>query len=201
MRLVIDYRLRKAVLTAPPRVGIKDIQGFFERTRHWIQSKLKDLPPVGSILTQVFIEGISYDIIEGEKIIVLDETQTIMLPLREPHVKDLLMRFLKQRARVRFLTHCQGFSRQLGVSFKKITLRDTKGRWGSCSSSGNLNFSWRLILAPPEVLAYVCAHEVAHLVEMNHSSRFWELVEKLQPSYKSQRDWLKRNAKQLLTAF
>ena len=81
----------------------------------------------------------------------------------------------------------------LRVRPTKITLRDTRSRWGSCSSTGGLNFSWRLILAPTYVLDYLAAHEVAHLREMNHSPRFWKLVEKLCPRTAEAELWLKRH--------
>ena len=80
----------------------------------------------------------------------------------------------------------------------RITVRDTKSRWGSCSASGALAFSWRLILAPEAVLDYVVAHEVAHLAEMNHGPRFWRLVETLAPGAARQRFWLSRNRARLL---
>ncbi len=81
----------------------------------------------------------------------------------------------------------------LGVSFGRLAIKDTRSRWGSCSSKGNLNFSWRLVLAPPEVHDYVVAHEVAHLREMNHSPRFWAHVETLCPLYREHRRWLRLN--------
>jgi hypothetical protein len=74
----------------------------------------------------------------------------------------------------------------------RITLRDTRSRWGSCTADGALMYSWRLILAPPSVLDYVAAHEAAHLVEMNHSARFWALVERLCPDWQAERAWLRR---------
>ena len=77
-------------------------------------------------------------------------------------------------------------------------MRDTKSRWGSCSSKGNLSFSWRLIFAPEEVVDYVVAHEVAHLAEMNHGPRFWRLVETLMPGYARHRRWLDRHRAELL---
>jgi predicted metal-dependent hydrolase len=80
----------------------------------------------------------------------------------------------------------------------RITVRDTKSRWGSCSATANLSFSWRLILAPKSVFHYVVAHEVAHLVEMNHGPRFWRLVDQLAPNSERQRIWLKRNRTRLL---
>lgn len=81
----------------------------------------------------------------------------------------------------------------LGVAFGRLAIKDTRSRWGSCSSKRNLNFSWRLVMAPAEVLDYVVAHEVAHLREMNHSARFWALVESLCPRYRDHRRWLRAN--------
>lgn len=85
----------------------------------------------------------------------------------------------------------------LGFSFNKVSIGDMKSRWGSCSSSGTLRFSWRLLMAPFEVLDYVAAHEVAHLGEMNHSDRFWALVAKCVPEHKERRAWLKNQGNAL----
>lgn len=79
----------------------------------------------------------------------------------------------------------------------RITIRSQKTRWGSCSSKGNLNFNWRLIMAPGEVLDYVVVHELCHLVYMNHSAMFWKLVEEILPDYRKQRQWLKENGRML----
>ncbi|MGH7048026.1 MAG: M48 family metallopeptidase, partial [Stellaceae bacterium] len=87
---------------------------------------------------------------------------------------------------------------QIGRKIAGIGVRDTRSRWGSCSSSGNLSFSWRLILAPEPVIDYVVAHEVAHLAEMNHGRRFWRLVEHLMPDHAAPRAWLDRHRAQLL---
>lgn len=89
------------------------------------------------------------------------------------------------------------FAHILGVSYGNISIRDQKTRWGSCSSKGNLSFNWRLILAPPNVLDYVVVHELCHRIEMNHSPRFWALVESVMPDYKQYRKWLKENGTKL----
>ncbi len=85
----------------------------------------------------------------------------------------------------------------MGVSYGRITIRDAKTRWGSCSSIGNLSFSWRLMLAPFSVLDYVVIHELCHRIQMNHSKDFWRLVEQYCPDYKMKRKWLKENGKHL----
>lgn len=85
------------------------------------------------------------------------------------------------------------YAAKMHVSPRRITIRDQKTRWGSCSSKGNLNFNWRLILMPEEILDYVVVHELAHLKEMNHSQTFWAVVERTLPDYKVRRKWLKEH--------
>ncbi|WP_295537421.1 SprT family zinc-dependent metalloprotease [uncultured Thioclava sp.] len=105
--------------------------------------------------------------------------------------------FFKHAARLRLHQASAHYAALLDRPIARITLRDTRSRWGSCSHTGALSYSWRLIMAPPEVLDYVAAHEVAHLVEMNHSGAFWALVARLRPSYKAERSWLKREGSRL----
>jgi len=105
------------------------------------------------------------------------------------HLKSEAKRIIAPRAR----EHADRLDRQVG----RLTVRDTRSRWGSCSPRGDLSFSWRLILAPEPVLDYVVAHEAAHLVEMNHSPRFWRVVEGLMPDFERHRAWLKRHGSRL----
>ncbi|WP_155326406.1 M48 family metallopeptidase, partial [Alkalilacustris brevis] len=106
-------------------------------------------------------------------------------------------RCLRDAAEARLVPLCEGFAHRLGRQYGRISLRDVRSRWGSCSSAGNLMFSWRLVMAPPEVLAYVAAHEVAHLAEMNHSPAFWAQVTRLMPGWRDQRAWLRENGGEL----
>ena len=84
------------------------------------------------------------------------------------------------------------YRKQIGKPVNSIRIKDVRSRWGSCSSKANLNFNWRLVLAPMEVLDYVVVHEMCHLKEMNHSKAFWDLVGEILPDYQKQREWLKR---------
>ncbi len=99
--------------------------------------------------------------------------------------------WLKERARAAITPIVADSVAEIGAKFGRISLRDQKGRWGSCTSRGDLSFSWRLAMAPPAVLDYVAVHEAAHLLEMNHGPRFWALVTRLRPNWKRQRDWLR----------
>ena len=126
-------------------------------------------------------------------------------PLRAPRVEGGLLlvpadparaavrtlAFLKLQARQRLQAASDHYAQQLGRRHSGLVLRDTRSRWGSCSAEGQLMYSWRLIMAPPDVLDYVAAHEVAHLAEMNHSAAFWAVVRRLMPGYEKHRRWLK----------
>lgn len=90
------------------------------------------------------------------------------------------------------------YAEQMGVTYKRITIRSQRTRWGSCSSKDNLNFNCLLMLAPDDVLDYVVVHEICHLKEMNHSKRFWAEVEKVLPDYEMSYDWLRRHGGELM---
>ncbi|MEN8893803.1 MAG: M48 family metallopeptidase, partial [Planktotalea arctica] len=104
---------------------------------------------------------------------------------------------LKLRARDRLAQASDHYAGKMGKPYTRLTIRDTRSRWGSCSSAGALMYSWRLILCPPEVLDYVAAHEVAHLAEMNHSSAFWDTVTRLHGPYTAPRNWLRTHGSSL----
>ncbi|MEL6209587.1 MAG: M48 family metallopeptidase [Pseudomonadota bacterium] len=120
----------------------------------------------------------------------------MLLPARR-QIGPTVGAFLKALAHDRLVAASDAHAATLGQSYEKFALRDTRSRWGSCSSGRRLMYSWRLILAPPDVLNYVAAHEVSHLVEMNHSSRFWAKVAELCPDFETHRAWLRREGASL----
>lgn len=113
------------------------------------------------------------------------------------HLPRRVADFLRREARRECADRARRFARRLGRQVGRVSVRDPKSRWGSCSHKGHLSFSWRLILAPEWVLDYVIAHEVAHLVEMNHGPRFWRLVDRLYPDSVRPREWLRRHGTRL----
>lgn len=110
-----------------------------------------------------------------------------------PEQRSALEKRYRETAKEYFPKRAAYYAALLGVSYDRIRIAGQKTRWGSCSSNKTLSFNWKLMLAPPKVLDYVVVHEICHLREMNHSPRFWALVESLMPDYKQQRKWLKEN--------
>jgi hypothetical protein len=104
----------------------------------------------------------------------------------------------RREARARISLIAQSEAAALGVTYSRLTVRDQVSRWGSCSSKGGLNFNWRLVLAPHDVLDYVVVHEICHLVELNHSAKFWKLVERRRPNYRDSKRWLDEHGWEIL---
>ncbi len=120
-----------------------------------------------------------------------DGRRFLCVASRDPaHVSRRINDFLKREAKRDLELAVSRYAERLGVEVRRISIRDQVSRWGSCSTSGALSFSWRLVLAPRFVLDYLAAHEVAHLVEMNHSSRFWRLLSRICPDMDRAKAWL-----------
>ena len=153
--------------------------------------------------SRVCVEGKSYVLrrIRGARITLRLADGECVLTLREPEdeeqVREALKRALSRRALERVRERLEYYAPRLGVTFNRVAIRDQKSRWGSCSAKQNLNFNWKLIMAPPEVLDYVVIHELCHLIEFNHSPRFWRLVEGQMPEYECWKRWLKEHGREL----
>ena len=181
----------RVTLTVPNGVPEAEALAFARDKAEWIQTHLArrggevDIAP-GSELP---VEGTMRRIAPAPGRRIVLERDQILVP--EATAPARLHAWLKTLARDRLVAACDTYAAQLGRGYTRITLRDTRSRWGSCTSDGALMFSWRLILAAPEVLTYVAAHEVAHLAEMNHSPAFWRTVERLYGDYRPPRAWLR----------
>ena len=200
--LRVSAAKREVTLTMPQRGSLAVAADFAARHGGWIAERLKRLDAAIDCVPGAVIpfRGIPHLIEHRPEArgTVWVETgpggETLLVVAGRPeHARRRVADFLKHSAREDLDRAVARHTTRLGIPARKITLKDTTSRWGSCSSSGRLNFSWRLVLAPPEILDYLAAHEVAHLKELNHSARFWRVVSDLFPTYKAAEAWLKRN--------
>jgi hypothetical protein len=195
--LRIQSATREVVLTMPPRGTLKDAREFAQKHGGWIAARLGRLPEAvpftdGGVVP---FRGVPHRIVHrrGVRGTVWAETdgeQLLCVAGNAPHIDRRIGDFLRREAKHDLEAASVRFAGELGVTIRRVSVRDQSSRWGSCSTTGALSFSWRLILAPGFVLNYLAAHEVAHLVEMNHSARFWRLVQRLCPDHDRAKIWL-----------
>lgn len=196
----------EVTLTLPPAVSEAAGLQFVTEHSDWIRKRLKARPAIVPFVdgAEIPVRGEPHVIAHrpGMRGTVWIEEGEIDEPLlcvagEEAHLARRTREWLKREARGDLKARCTHYANVMGLSYKRVDLRDQTTRWGSCSSSGVLSFSWRLVLAPAHVLDYVAAHEVAHLQEMNHSARFWKLVEDALPTMDRSRKWLKQHGTNL----
>lgn len=181
----------RVTLTLPGRVPEAEALAFAEEKADWIRSHLANHPGLAPVAIggRLPVEGQELEILAGQGRAVRREAGRIYVPAQGAPKR--LERYLRELARDRLVAASDHYAARLGRPYTRISLRDTRSRWGSCSAQGALMYSWRLILAPPAVLQYVAAHEVAHLAEMNHSQAFWDQVTRIHGPYEDARRWLR----------
>jgi predicted metal-dependent hydrolase len=190
---------REAVLTMPPRGSVREAREFAEKHRAWIATRFGRLPKAAPFNhgSELPLRGFIHAIVHrrGARGTVWTETDNrgerlLCVAGESEHVSRRITDYLKRQAKRDLEVAVRRYTEMLGVSCRRISIRDQASRWGSCSTSGVLSFSWRLVLAPRYVLDYLAAHETAHLVEMNHSSRFWRLLRRICPEMERAKVWL-----------
>ena len=197
--LRIHAASREVLLSMPMRGSLREANVFAQKHGAWIAARLKGLPDAAPFAHGALIplRGVPHRIEHrrGARGTVWaecgdDGAQLLCVAGETAHVPRRVRDYLKREAKKDLERASRAAAAALGVSLKRISIRDQSSRWGSCSTTGVLSYSWRLILAPPFVLDYLAAHEAAHLVEMNHSRRFWRLVEGINPDVVSAKAWL-----------
>jgi predicted metal-dependent hydrolase len=196
--LRIHSATREVVLTMPPRGSLKEARAFAQKHGAWIAARLDRLPEPTPFLHGIVLplRGIDHRIVhrrESRGTVWIEDAgdeRNLCVAGAAPHLARRIHDFLKREAKRDLEAASKLAAQRLGVSIKRVSIRDQSSRWGSCSTTGVLSFSWRLILAPPFVLDYLAAHEVAHLIEMNHSQRFWRLVAGICPHVTRAKTWL-----------
>jgi predicted metal-dependent hydrolase len=190
-------------MSVPIRQSRKRAIAFVDASKDWMRKAISKSGPALS-----FADGQTFPL-RGQQVLIAStgrargivtlaaETKTLHVPGASEHLKRRLVDWLKKEAQRDFAEASMRYARAMQTKYAKLSIRDQKSRWGSCTSDGTLSYSWRLILAPPFVLDYVAAHEVAHLREMNHSPRFWRLVLSHCKEARAAKQWLKKNGQSL----
>jgi predicted metal-dependent hydrolase len=187
-------------MTLPSWAGQKEAEKFLKEHEDKIIKMLAKQPVVQPLPTDVLtILGTPYtlklDPVRTKG--VWHEEGVLWVGGKTKNPSKILEQWIMDHAHAFFTAHAHPHANHLGRKIRDIKIRDMKSRWGSCRSSGSITFSWRLLLAPREVTEYVSFHEICHLKEMNHSPRFWKLVEAFCPDYKKHRHWLRTEGKML----
>ena len=206
VKLVLSSRARRITLrgssldgkvsvTAPKRVSVSEIEKFLHQKKGWVEQKLSEVPKKLDVTigTMIPYKGHQVKLIEYSGKYIQLSGDRLLLPQSKKSVGVITIDFLKQAARNQLEYEVNYFSKKLGKSYSKISLRDPRSRWGSCTHKKALMFSWRLVMAPPEVLSYVAAHEVAHLKHMDHSEQFWREIMRIYGKYYKALEWLREN--------
>ncbi|MEM6903761.1 MAG: SprT family zinc-dependent metalloprotease [Pseudomonadota bacterium] len=198
----LDPRGQGLRVTTPPYVPLGEVQRFVEENRDWVEAQLAHKGEHVAIKPgmELPIEGIPRIITPTGRLRGLPElTDThLHVPGEPDRLAGRVTRFCRSMAKERIVPLAEAKAARSNCKVQRITVRDTTSRWGSCTHDGCLSFSWRLILAPPSVLDYVVAHEVAHLTHMDHSEAFWALNAQLANGTMAEaKSWLRRHGRTL----
>lgn len=200
LSLRIDHKKRLVVFSIPKWYGKKKALEFLNEHLDWIEQKLAELPTMK-------------DFEDGEKISLFGQSVTICHDLNfgAPKLinnilyvggeKEFLHRrikdYIKREAKKEFFEKSKTLAKKLGKKLEGVTIKDTKSRWGSCSTLNHINYNWRIALAPLETIDYLMAHEVAHLSHQDHSPSFWRTVDTLNPNAYAGKKWLEQHGNEL----
>jgi predicted metal-dependent hydrolase len=212
LRIVENERARRLTLridaggqglrvTVPPGLRRGEVEKFLDRHQGWLEQRLAKVPDRPQVRPgiRIPVRGVPHLIVHepgkrGTVEVSRDEAGPVLIVHGDRlHLPRRVADFLKREARREIEALVAKHTAAVGRKAKAIRFKDTTSRWGSCTSDGNLSFSWRIMMAPAPVIDYLVAHEVAHLKEMNHGPKFWKLCTELCPDTKRCKDWLKRN--------
>jgi predicted metal-dependent hydrolase len=189
----------RVTLTMPKRLAAEQAMDFARSKESWIRKHLaaRGADVVVGVGSTLPLGGTLHTVHAATGRRVEITADRIFVPGPPERVGRRLGAHLSEMARDRLAGASDDYAARLGRSYARISLRDTRSRWGSCTSDGGLMYSWRLVMAPPDVLDYVAAHEVAHLAQMNHSPAFWAEVTRIHGEYAAPRNWLRTHGSAL----
>lgn len=198
----------RLVIRAPLHLPDREIMRFVNQKAGWIRQKQEEAQRRSAkIPTRRFVEGELFFFLGKAYPLHLTSRLHPALVLQKdgfslsraalPQVKDIFIRWYKGQARLIFSERLQYYAARYCLSYKKIRISSARTRWGSCSTTGTISFTWRLVMAPLPVIDYIVIHELAHTLVRNHSDRFWNKVRAMMPEYKTHREWLRLNGSSL----
>jgi len=190
------------VIRAPMKVSLDYINELVGKNLRWIDRKIQEVKSKPRILAKNFIDGEKFlylgkpyplRITDGRKLPFSFENEFVMDRIYQSIARKLFIDWYKKEAKKVISKRVRLYSKLTSLKYKKICITNANSRWGSCSAKGNLNLTWRLIMASLSVIDYVVIHELAHLEYRNHSRRFWQKVKAILPDYETSKKWLKHN--------
>lgn len=193
----------KVIVRAPLRLARREVIAFVDRHRAWVARKLaqaaarersREPRRFGPGATFYYLgEPHRLRFVEGGGYLRRENGEFLLGSDLARRAGVLFRTWYRARAREVLEDRVERFARRMGLTVRAVRITDAKERWGSCSASGTLNFAWRLVMAPPGIIDYVVVHELAHLVELNHSRLFWDCVARILPDHRTRRRWLREH--------
>ncbi|MBS9721686.1 M48 family metallopeptidase [Tianweitania sp. BSSL-BM11] len=201
LTLRIDVGGRGLRVTTPPGISLRDVDRFIARHTQWLETRLAKYPdkPIVRAGVRIPLRGVPHLIVHepgrrgAVSIGAVDGSPVLHVHGDEAHLPRRVSDFLKREAKRDIEALVAKHTATVGRKARSVRFKDTTSRWGSCTADGGLSFSWRIMMAPPVVIDYLVAHEVAHLKEMNHGPQFWALCRALCPDTDRCKAWLKKN--------
>jgi len=200
-KLTFDKKTLSGLVSIPNYISYKDAFIFAQENSKWLFDQFNEISPLIIINHEAIIsfEGKNKKIIfisGSPSEVKLENNSIIVISNRNSHNK-ILYKWIKNRILENTKKSVSLFSKTLNVKIRMIRLSNSFSYWGSCNSNNEISINWRLIFSPPDVLDYIIAHEMSHIIEFNHGKNFWDIVDKLIPNKKGQQYWLKRNGNYL----
>ncbi len=208
-----SIRVKEASTTiiVPKWASRSDINALITKKSHWIHKQLSEQKKAIRLSKRDYIQGESFfyrgrpltlaiQHSEQENVTIDNGQLTLFVQKDKSSAKSrqqLIHKQFQTLAEQHLKERTQHYAEVIGVTYSNICVKSYKSRWGSCSSLGLISYNWKIIIAPDPVIDYIVIHELCHLIEHNHSTRFWALVEQFQPHYKQQKEWLRKNGLQL----
>jgi len=190
------------VVRAPLKTPVSYIEKVISKNKQWLKNALIRISARPKNYPKEYVSGESFLFLGRLYKLKITKSNTKGLHLRDSFIlgegdrnkaKDLFIKWYKKEAKKKIGERVESRAKRLGISYKGINITSANKRWGSCSTTGNLNFSWRLVMAPLSVIDYVIVHEFAHIEHKNHSRIFWTSVKAMYPNYEKAKNWLREN--------